>query len=79
MKRSVLEKKLRQKLAAEGVKLEPGSRAERGVKAFARVSADLATAGEQAVRDTRGVLTRAAEAAREAMHEATKPRPKSKR
>lgn len=75
MKRTELEKRLRQKLASQGVNLEPGSRAERGVKTIARVGADLANAGEKAARD----LARAADAARDAIHEATKPRRKRRR
>lgn len=72
MKRTTLEQKLRQKLAAEGVNLEPGSRAERGVKKIATVGAELATASEQAVKETRDMFNRAADAAREAIHNATK-------
>ncbi len=73
MKRTIIEKKLRQKLAAEGVNLEPGGRAERGVIFVADVGAKVATTGERALRDARKTIIRAAESARSAIHEATKP------
>lgn len=79
MKRIVLEKKLRQKLAAEGVNLEPGGRAERGVTLLAEVGAKVATSGERALRNTRSALSRATETAREAIHQATKPPPPRKK
>lgn len=79
MKRTVLEKKLRQKLAASGVNLEPGGPAERGVAYIADVGAKVATTGERALRDTRSALSRAAESAREAIHEATKPSPRRRK
>jgi len=79
MKRTVLEKKFRQKLAAQGVTLEPGSRAEHGVKIIAKVGADFTTTGERALRETRDGITRAAEAARDAIHNATKPPPRRRK
>lgn len=73
MKRTIIEKKFRQKLTAEGVNLEPGGRAERGVIFVADVGAKVTTTGERALRKTRSALSRAAESARSAIHEATKP------
>ncbi len=73
MKPTVIEKKLRRKLTAEGVNLEAGGRAERGVIFVADVGAKIATTGERALRKTRSVLSRAAEGARDAIHRATKP------
>ena len=75
MKPTVLEKKLRTKLAAEGIAVAPGSRAERGLKLVSTVGADVATKGERAVRTTRTAIGRAVESARAAIHEATKPAP----
>ena len=75
MKSTVLEKKLRTKLASEGVTLAPGSRAERGLKLVSTVGAEVATTGQRAVRTTRSALGRAVESARAALHEATKPPP----
>ena len=79
MKRSTLEKKIRQKLSAEGVTLAPGSRAERGVKLIARVGADVATTSTRAYHHTRDAVSRVAENTRDAIHQATKPAPTRKR
>lgn len=76
MRKTDLEKKIRAKLATEGIKLEPGSPADRGVKAIAKAGADLATSGDRALQDIQNVLNRAADAAREAIHNATKPPPR---
>ena len=79
MKSTIIEEKLREKLATEGVRLEPGSRAERGLKLFASVGADVTTRGERAVRTTRTALARAVESARATIHEATKPPPRRRK
>ena len=79
MKRSTLEKKIRQKLSSEGVTLTPGSPAERGVKLIAQVGADVATTSANAYHRTRAAVSQAAEDARDAIHQATKPGPTRKR
>jgi len=79
MKRSTLEKKIRQKLSSEGVTITPGSPAERGVKLVAQVGADVATTGASVYRRTREAVSQAAEDARDAIHQATKPAPRRKR
>jgi hypothetical protein len=79
MKRSSLEKKIRQKLHAEGVTINPGTSAERGIKLIAQVGANVVTKSTSAYRRTRDVVSQVAENTRDAIHQATKPGPQRKR
>jgi hypothetical protein len=79
MKRSKIEREIKQKLSGAGIEIRPGSAAARGVSETAKVGAAVVNSGDRAVRATRSAVAQAVESVREAVHEATKPPPAPKR
>ena len=79
MKRTKIERDIKQKLADAGIEIRPGSAAARGVSKTAEVSAAVVNSGERACRVTRSAVAQAVESVREAVHEATKPPPAPKK
>ncbi len=74
MNKKTIERRIKQSLAAKGVKIVPGSPADRGVKTVSVVTADLSDAGERLVTDASTTIKQVSEKVRSRVHEATRPK-----
>jgi hypothetical protein len=79
MKSQTLKRSMVSKLAELGVTLTPDGPVDRGVTQVAEVGARVVNESRRTVRTVRKDMEAAAEAARAAVHEATKPKEKSGR
>jgi C4-type Zn-finger protein len=70
-----LKNKMAKKLAEFGVEITPASTADRRVTDVAAVSAKVVNGTQRALHDLRREAEKAAETARSAIHEATRPKP----
>ena len=73
MKTTKLESKMKKKLAGIGIEITPDSPAARRLTDVAKIGAEVVNTSNDALRATQKAFRRAAESARETIHEATKP------
>jgi hypothetical protein len=79
MKRTKLERSIKNKLADVGIEITPGSPAAKGVSKTAEVGAVVVNSSSHAYRVTRTAVAQAVESVREVVHDATRPPPTSKK
>lgn len=76
MKAQTLKQKMTKKLAGLGVSIAPESSADRKIDTLAELGADFVNRSRKTIRTVRKEASAAAEQARAAIHEATKPKPR---